>query len=166
MEPWLDVLTKLGVARGDAGWVHRFVPSMKAKGTRLGINFDFTGDVGNSTDSLRLLRFTHQYHGGNKAEELADRLATLHFEECQCVGSHETLRRAAVDVGIAEAEVDKILNDPSFYLQEVENHIEALHTAGVFSIPLFVLTYQERSCKIHGAASVQEFSNALEQIMA
>ena len=70
MEPWLGVLRKLGVSRGNPGWVNSFVPAMVAKGKQLGIAFDFGGNVGNSLDSLRLLHFAVAAGGGISVSKL------------------------------------------------------------------------------------------------
>lgn len=85
MEPWLGVLRELGRSRGNPEWVEAFVPAMTRKGRELGIRFDFTGDVGNSTTSLRLLHYAGlpEGNGGDAGlqEALADALARGHFEQ-------------------------------------------------------------------------------------
>ena len=101
-EPWMKVLHNLGVSRGlGPGWADSFTAGLAARGSPLGIHFDFGGDVANSMDSLRLLHFASTcpafdpFFDEELQERLADALATGHFEARRCVGDHSALAAAA-----------------------------------------------------------------------
>ena len=194
MEPWLGVLRKLGVSRGNPDWVNSFVPAMVAKGKQLGIAFDFGGNVGNSLDSLRLLHFAVVAGGGDDGlqERLADVLARQHFEQKQCVGDHAALLRACAeawprpsgaaivgdDGGVAAfvAACKAVLDDPSRYAADVMRAIDDAHAKGHHSIPVFTFCVggfvgadahadagaARAVCELHGAASPEEFVEALQ----
>merc|ERR1711991_1068270 len=78
-EKWLDVLKSLGMQRGDPYWSEAFVPAMVLKGKKLGIHFNFDGNVGNSMKSLCLICWTRKAHP-EKTEQLIDVMAREHFE--------------------------------------------------------------------------------------
>ena len=161
----MGVLSKLGATRGDPSWSYRFVPAMKAKGKLLGIEFDFGGDVGNSLDSLRVLRWVQVKAGLEAAERLADILAKGHFEQRQCVCDHANILRACKAAGLDASAAQNVLNGTEFK-DAVLSDIKKLQVEqGVFSIPVFWLRMHgdlsSRVLRVSGAASVAEFEQVL-----
>ena len=74
--PWRKILTDLGKSRGDPDWVHSFIPTMEARGSAIGIDFDFDVELGNSIGSLRLLWWVKTEYGFGKQEELVNSTRT------------------------------------------------------------------------------------------
>lgn len=145
---------------------------MKAKGNELGIAFDFGGHVGNSLDSLRLLRWAQNEAGEETSEKLADEMARLHFEKKRCVADRETLLFAARTIDDLDMDdVKHVLTDISVCRASVLDDIDRLRCRGVSSIPFFELTASRagnevKRILIQGAASVDEFLTALRQILS
>lgn len=176
--PWREILADLGKSRGNPNWVGQFIPSMEVRGRSVGIIFNFDVELGNSLGSLRLLWWVKEQHGLAKQEELAGSLATLHFEQKNCVSRRETLLKACEKIGITGA--DKIIDDESAFMQEVLADIEKSHTEGFYSIPVFIFQVSNDSIfskqepqqqkqnqwVIQGAASVSEFEELLLEIAA
>ena len=97
---WKEVLQTLGERRGNPGWSSVFVPSMVRRGAELGItNMSFDGDVGNSTDSHRLLHWAG-LQGWEKQEALANELALSQFTRDECMGDHAVLKACAAEAGL------------------------------------------------------------------
>lgn len=147
---------------------------MKKLGKTLDIAFDFGGNVGNSTDSLRLILYVQKEYGLEKAEALADLLAHLHFEKKRCVCDHATLRFAAAELGVEESKVSRVLKDPVIFRAALFDEIERLHQRGIHSIPFFEITgvgevkedegrVKLRHAVVRGAASEVEFYNILRR---
>eukprot|EP01006_Ploeotia_vitrea_P026348 TRINITY_DN59335_c0_g1_i1.p1 TRINITY_DN59335_c0_g1~~TRINITY_DN59335_c0_g1_i1.p1 ORF type:complete len:212 (-),score=25.09 TRINITY_DN59335_c0_g1_i1:314-949(-) len=172
LHDWLTVLRKLGESRGNPSWVDTFVPQMKLKGQPLGIHFDFGGKVGNSMDSLRLLRWSRQFDD-NKQEELAELLSHYHFEQKRCVCDHTNLLQAVGVVGLDQQEAARVLKDPSMFRAEVEAELDEAVEQGIHSIPV-VSVYgggDERGRKTllyrdSGAAQPEEYAHVLRQLLA
>ena len=167
-ENWIDVLSKLGTRRGNPSWVHSFVLSMKAKGKTLGIDLDFGGQVGNSLDSLRVLKHVQKECGSALSEEFADLLAEMHFEKRQCVCKHENILKAALAIGCSEEKVKRVLKNKTLHRSDVLNEIDLLHRMGIYSIPFFQLTMRTKDKSAvrthHGASSVQEFYESFKNM--
>ena len=171
-ENWLDVLTDLGKRRGNPDWVNSFVPSMKAKGKMLGIDLDFGGKVGNSLDSLRILKFVAKTRGSEYSERLADLLAKMHFEQRRCVCDHKNLLEAAVEIGCSSEKVKSVLRVETIYRNEGLSDINLLHRSGIHSIPFFQLVMSNSdddgnsdvTRHHHGASSVNDFFKSLRDM--
>ena len=107
-----------------------------ALGAERGIDFRFEQAVrGSSFDGHRLLHLARE-----RGDQLAlkHRLGQAYFTDGQCLGDHDVLRKAAVDVGLDPTEVDEVL-DGDRYAAEVRQDEEAAREIGVAGVPFFVI---------------------------
>jgi len=164
-QPWLEVLKQLGIDRGNPGWESGFTAALARRGQEVGIDFDFSVDVGNSFSSLRLLWWagTAQAGGGHGAQNrLADQLAMAHFEQGMCVCAEETLLAAVVAVGLPEDGARAVLRGRDFE-QDVSASIARSHANGHHSIPVFTFEAPHATHEVHGAAGEEEFRDLLQK---
>ncbi|KAH0359425.1 DSBA oxidoreductase, partial [Aureobasidium melanogenum] len=108
---------------------------LKRVGKAHGIEFTFSGKVGNTRDSHRLM-----YLAGLKGEEvqmaLAKELLRIHFEGEADVSSHDDLIGAGVAVGLARNEVKEWLESGNGGA-EVDGEAQRARDSGVNSVPTF-----------------------------
>lgn len=164
---WKEVLQTLGERRGNPGWSSVFVPSMVRRGAELGItNMSFDGDVGNSTDSHRLLHWAG-LQGWEKQEALANELALSQFTRDECMGDHAVLKACAAEAGLGPvAAVAAVLDDPAKHLDDVVAGIEWAHAQGFYSIPVFLLSVDGgNTVAVDGARSPQEYAAVLADLI-
>ena len=154
-------MKQLGIDRGNPGWETGFTAALAQKGAGLGITFDFSVDVGNSLESLRLLWWAGT-KGAAVQNQLADRLSKAHFEEGRCVCAEATLLAAVAEVGLSEDEARVALRQRAFE-DEVNASIEREQAKGHHSIPMFRFEAPHASLEVHGAASEDEFKSVLVQ---
>jgi predicted DsbA family dithiol-disulfide isomerase len=153
-ESWRGVLERLWASRGrGANYVdEHFFPQLSAAGEKLGISWDFEGDVGNSMDSLRLVFWVGELEQSSQVpigtqENLCKMLGSGHFEERRCVGNRnvlvETSSRLFEELGdeysaLRQEAVDLLNSDRM--LQQVWASIEREHEEGHYSIPVALLS--------------------------
>lgn len=106
-----------------------------ALGAERGIDFRFDRTTrGNTHDAHRLLHLALA-HG--LQSELKRRLGRAYFTDGDPIGEHETLRKAAADVGLDPAEVDDVLAGER-YANDVVLDIATARKMGVTGVPFFV----------------------------
>ncbi|MGI8710011.1 MAG: DsbA family oxidoreductase [Acidimicrobiales bacterium] len=107
-----------------------------ALGAERDIEFRFDRAVrGSSFDAHRLLHLARE-RGVQLA--LKHRLGRAYFTDGEALGEHDTLRKAAADVGLDPIEVDDVLGGDR-YAAEVRQDEEAAHQIGVAGVPFFVI---------------------------
>lgn len=106
-----------------------------ALGAERGIDFRFDQAVGGNTfDAHRLLHLAARHH---RQLELKHRLGRAYFTDGDPIGEPDTLRRAAVDVGLDPDEVDAVLAGDAF-ADEVRADVDQARAIGVTGVPFFV----------------------------
>ncbi len=106
-----------------------------ALGAERGIDFRFDQAVGGNTfDAHRLLHLAARHH---RQLELKRRLGRAYFTDGEAIGEPDTLRRAALDVGLDAEEVDALLAGDAF-ARDVRADIDHARSIGVSGVPFFV----------------------------
>ncbi len=105
-------------------------------GAERGIDFRFDRAwSGNTFDAHRLLHLARER---GVQRELKARLGRASFTDGEPIGEHDTLRRAAGEVGLDPVEVDAVLAGDA-YADAVRADIEAAHDMDVTGVPFFVV---------------------------
>lgn len=105
-------------------------------GAERGIDFRFDRTTrGNTFDAHRLLHLARER--GSQLP-LEHRLWQSYFTDGEPIGEHDTLRKAALDVGLDPSEVDDVLAGDS-YAAEVRQDQDAAREIGVAGVPFFVV---------------------------
>lgn len=130
-------------------------------GREEGIKFGFSGKVGNTRDSHRLIQL-----GKTKGEEVENRvvleLFKRFFEGDGDITSHDMLTEAAVEAGLDKAEVkDWLDSDKGGY--EVDQEVQEAYAKDIHGVPHFTI---QGKYEVDGAqdaqAFLQAFANARE----
>lgn len=169
---WLEVLRKLGISRGNPGWVDGFVPSMTAAGREVGVAFDFGGDVGNSMDSLRMMHWSGELEAAGAAsagvqENLAVELARGHFELRKCVADRGAVMEACRLVGLPETEAERVW-DSGEYEEAVLEELDAAERSGTHAIPVVRIAVAgggKRGIETQGAQSAEMYLKQLQAVV-
>ncbi|HEU0192039.1 MAG TPA: DsbA family oxidoreductase [Mycobacterium sp.] len=109
---------------------------------------------GNTFDAHRLI---HLARSAGRADAVTERFFRAYFTEGAAIGDPDTLRRLAVEAGLAAGEVDSVL-DGDAYAADVRADERRAGELGIHAVPHFVI--DERSA-ISGAADVGQFVEVL-----
>lgn len=105
-------------------------------GAERGIDFRFDQAwSGNTFDAHRLLHLALER---GVQRELKARLGRAYFTDGEKIGEADTLRKAAVDVGLDPQEVDDVLAGDA-YAREVLTDIATAHQLDVTGVPFFLV---------------------------
>lgn len=105
-------------------------------GAERGIDFRFDRAIsGNTFDAHRLLHLARQ---GDLQVALKHRLGRAYFTDGDPIGDHDTLRKAAADVGLDPAAVDEVLAGDAF-ADAVAADIAAARQLDITGVPFFVV---------------------------
>lgn len=105
-------------------------------GAELGLDFRFDRAVtGNTFDAHRLLALARTH---DLQIPLERRLWRAYFTDGEPIGEHDTLRRAAVDVGLDPEEVDGVLAGDGF-TDDVRDDLARARELGIGGVPFFVV---------------------------
>jgi predicted DsbA family dithiol-disulfide isomerase len=145
--------------------------AMMAQVTRMaeaeGLTFDFDrAIIANTFDAHRLLWFADQpeaVFSGATADtqpELVEALHQAHFTDGLDLGASETLVSLAVDVGLDEDRVRRLLSSTEA-TADVRGQIARAHDLGITSVPTFIFagTYA-----VTGAQDVRTMRSVLDEV--
>ncbi|KAL9124994.1 MAG: hypothetical protein Q9217_005740 [Psora testacea] len=128
-------------------------------GKAVGIDFKFGGKTGNTRDSHRLIALARS-KGADMQNKLAEELFSTYFEKEGDLTDHDTLRAAAVRVGMDEVEVKKWLESDKGGA-EVDREVVEAQIRGVTGVPNFVL---QNKYEIGGAQDPDDFVRVIERV--
>ena len=111
---------------------------------------------GNSFDAHRLI---HLAADRGLAGQLKERLLRAYFTERVAIGDPAELRRLAVEVGLDDAEVGRVL-DGEEYGEDVRADEAQAHSYGITGVPFFVV---DDRYGISGAQPTELFTEALHR---
>jgi predicted DsbA family dithiol-disulfide isomerase len=92
-----------------------------------------------------------------------DRLMDAYWSEATNIGEREELRRLAIEVGLDGEDVERVMADPSAYLDVVEGSTHQAYSLGINGIPAFLL---DRQLIVLGAQPLDVFRRAFAQLAA
>jgi len=86
-----------------------------------------------------------------------------YWSEATNIGDPDVLRRVAAEVGLDAEDVERVIGDPSQYLDLVEASTHQAQSIGVNGIPAFLL---DRRLLVLGAQPLEVFRSAFAQLSA
>lgn len=151
--PTIDLLAgKYGMSRQRAIDTQR---QMETRAAAEGLTFRMDGlRSGNTRDAHRLL---HLAKARGVQPALAERLHRAYFVEQASIFDQASLASLALDVGLAEDEIDRVLNSDA-YSDAVDDDEATAQRLGATGVPFFVI---DRRYGISGAQSVDTMLAAL-----
>lgn len=131
-----------------------------ALGAERGIDFRFDRSVrGNTFDAHRLLHLAADH---DLQLALKHRLGRAYFTDGDAIGEPDTLRRAALDVGLPADEVDRVLAGDA-HADDVRTDLATARRLGINGVPFFVF---DGRLAVNGAQPDAVLRDALEQAWA
>jgi predicted DsbA family dithiol-disulfide isomerase len=86
-----------------------------------------------------------------------------YWSEASNIGAPDVLRRLAAEVGLDAEKVERVIEDPTTYLDEVEGSTHQAQSIGINAIPAFLL---DRRLIVLGAQRLDVFRSAFAQLEA
>jgi predicted DsbA family dithiol-disulfide isomerase len=86
-----------------------------------------------------------------------DRLMDAYWSEATDIGDPDELRQLAAEVGLEPEDVERVIADPSAFLDVIEASTRQAQSIGINAIPAFLL---DRRLIVLGAQPVEVFRNA------
>jgi predicted DsbA family dithiol-disulfide isomerase len=96
-------------------------------------------------------------------EPFHDRLMDAYWSEATDIGDSAELRRLADEVGLDAEETERVIADPSAYVDLVEGSTRQAQSIGINAIPAFLL---DRRLIVLGAQPLEVFRRAYAQLAA
>ena len=125
-----------------------------------GLEYNRPDTVPNTRLALRLTELARE-HGLH--EPFHDRLMDAYWSQATNVGDADELRRLATEVGVDGDDVERVIADPSAYLDMVEASTRQAASMGINAIPAFLL---DRRLIVLGAQPLEVFRRAFAQLAA
>jgi predicted DsbA family dithiol-disulfide isomerase len=126
----------------------------------VGLEYNRPDIVPNTRLALRMSELAREQ---GLHERFHDRLMDAYWAEATNIGEADTLCELAAEVGLESHEVERVIADPSTYLDLVEGSTRQAHSLGVDGIPAFLL---DRRLLVLGAQPLEVFRRAFAQLAA
>lgn len=147
---------KYGMSETDAA---QQIEGISILGRREGIDFKYISTrYTNTFDSLRLTKFAQEKGHYEIIEKLFDAYFTKNLE----LADREVLKKIAVECGLNEKEVEKVL-DGEKYSDEVRRDEYEATVNGIHGVPYFVI---DGKYSLSGAQPVEVIKQAIEDVVA
>jgi predicted DsbA family dithiol-disulfide isomerase len=151
--PLAELHRRYGIGVGEADPLRdRFAAS--------GLEYNRPDTVPNTRLALRLSELARE-HGMH--DQFHDRLMDAYWSEAVDIGDPDELRRLASEAGLPHDEVERVIADPSAYLDIVEGSTAQAQSIGINGIPAFLL---DRRLLVVGAQPLEVFRRAFAQLTA
>jgi predicted DsbA family dithiol-disulfide isomerase len=108
------------------------------------------------------LRLTELARERGLHEQFHDRLMDAYWSEATDIGDAGELRRLAAEVGLDTADVERVLADPSAYLDVVLASTQQAQSIGINAIPAFLL---DQRLIVLGAQPFEVFQRAFDDLV-
>lgn len=125
-----------------------------------GLGYDRPEIVPNTLLALRLSELARE---GGLHEPFHDRLMDAYWSEATNIGDADELRRLSAEAGLDGADVERVIADPSAYLELVESSTSQAQSIGINAIPAFLL---DRRLIVLGAHPIETFRRAFADLAA
>ena len=123
-----------------------------------GLEYDRPETVPNTRLALRMSELARER---GLHEAFHDRLMDAYWSEATNIGDPDELRRLAAEVGLDAQEVERVIDNPSEYLELVEASTRQAQSIGINAIPAFLL---DRRLIVLGAQPLELFRRAFEEL--
>jgi predicted DsbA family dithiol-disulfide isomerase len=125
-----------------------------------GLEYNRPEVVPNTRLALRVSEFARER---GLHQPFHDRLMDAYWSEATDIGDSGVLRRLAVEVGLDAEEAERVVADPSAYVELVEGSTRQAQSLGINAIPAFLL---DRRLIVLGAQPLEVFRRAFAQLAA
>ncbi|WP_379968820.1 DsbA family oxidoreductase [Ectobacillus sp. sgz5001026] len=149
------IASKYGVSVEQAK-VNNEQISMQAK--EIGLDFNMDGIVLTNTEAAH--RVSHYAKEQGKMTEMMQRLMKAYFTDSLDVGEQDNLLKLAVEVGLDQEDVKRILEEGT-YRNEVKEEQREAEELGVQGVPFFVFN---RKYAVSGAQPVEVFLEVMGNV--
>ena len=109
------------------------------------------------------LRMTELARERGVHEPFHDRLMNAYWSEAANIGEPDELRRLAAEAGLDAEDVERVIADPSAYLDLVEASTRQAFSLGINAVPAFLL---DRRLIVLGAQPLEVLRRAFAQLAA
>jgi predicted DsbA family dithiol-disulfide isomerase len=133
---------------------------MRERFEAAGLVYDRPETVPNTRLALRLTELAREL---GLHEPFHHRLMQAYWSEAVNIGEADELRRLAAEVGLPADEVERVIGDPSAYLDVVLRLTAQAQQIGINAIPAFLL---DRRLILLGAQPLEVFRRAFLQVSA
>jgi predicted DsbA family dithiol-disulfide isomerase len=133
---------------------------MRERFEAAGLVYDRPARVPNTWLALRLTELAREL---GLHEPFHHRLMQAYWSEAVNIGEADELRRLAAEVGLPADEVERVIGDPSAYLDVVLRLTAQAQQIGINAIPAFLL---DRRLILLGAQPLEVFRRAFLQVSA
>jgi predicted DsbA family dithiol-disulfide isomerase len=151
--PLAELHRRRGVAVGERD-------PLRDRFAAAGLEYNRPELVPNTRLALRMTELARE-HGLHDA--FHDRLMVAYWSEARDIGDPDELRALAAEVGVDPGPVERVIADPSAYLDVVETSTYRAQSLGINAIPAFVL---DRRLIVLGAQPLEVFRGAFAQLEA
>jgi predicted DsbA family dithiol-disulfide isomerase len=126
----------------------------------LGLEYNRPDIVPNTRLVLRMAELAREQ---GLHERFHDRVMDAYWAEATNIGDADNLRELAAEVGLKSEGVERVIADPSGYLDFVDGSTRQAHSLGINGIPAFLL---DRRLLVLGAQPLEVFRRAFAQLAA
>jgi predicted DsbA family dithiol-disulfide isomerase len=144
-----DLHRRYGLANGESD-------PLRERFAAAGLEYNRPEVVPNTRLALRVSELAREQ---GLHDAFHDRLMDAYWAEATNIGDAGELRRLAAEVGVDD--VDRVVGDPSAYLDDVEGSTRQAYSIGVNAVPAFLL---DRRLIVLGAQPVEVFRQAFAQL--
>jgi predicted DsbA family dithiol-disulfide isomerase len=130
---------------------------LRARFAEAGLEYNRPEIVPNTRLALRLSELARE---NGLHQPFHDRLMDAYWAEATAIGDADELRRLAAEVGLEAEDVERVIADPSAYLDLVEGSTRQAQSIGINAIPAFLL---DRRLIVLGAQPLEIFRRAFAQ---
>ena len=151
--PLADLHRRYGIGVGERD-------PLRERFAAAGLEYDRPEVVPNTRLALRLSELARER---GLHQPFHDRLMEAYWSEAANIGEPDELRRRAAEVGLDAEDVERVIADPSAYLDLVEGSTRQAQAIGIDGIPAFLL---DRRLLVLGAQPLEVFRRAFAELAA
>ena len=149
--PLADLHRRHGLAPGDED-------PLRGRFAAAGLPYDRPGVVPNTRLALRLAELAR---AAGLHEPFHRRLMDAYWSESTNIGDAGELRRLTAEVGLDAGAVEEVIDDPSAFLDVVEDSTRRAFSIGINAVPAFLL---DRKLIVLGAQPIEVLRAAFAQL--
>jgi predicted DsbA family dithiol-disulfide isomerase len=151
--PLAELHRRYGIGVGEAD-------PLRERFAAAGLEYNRPEIVPNTRLALRMTELARER---DLHEPFHDRLMDAYWSEATNIGDPDRLRALAGEVGLDPDEVERVIADPSAYLDVVHGWTQEAQAIGIHAIPAFLL---DRRLIVLGAQPPDVFRRAFAQLAA